>query len=44
MFHAGGQAEGRTDMTKLTVAVHNFTNVFKEKKHGSLIDRILRRT
>jgi hypothetical protein len=27
LFHAGGRADGRTDMTKLTVAFRSFANV-----------------
>jgi hypothetical protein len=29
MFHAGGRADRHTDMTKLTVAFHNFANAPK---------------
>jgi hypothetical protein len=33
--HAGGQADGQTDMTKLRVAFHNFVNMPKNwKVHG----------
>jgi hypothetical protein len=29
MFHAGGQADKKTDMTKLRVTFHNFVNMLK---------------
>ena len=31
LFHADGRMDGRTDMTKLTVAFRNFANVPKKK-------------
>jgi hypothetical protein len=36
LFHAdrwrGGRADGRTDMTKLIVAIRNFANALKKQK------------
>jgi len=35
LFHAGGQADGQTDMTKLRVAFHDFVNMPKNwNVHG----------
>jgi len=36
LFHAAGQADGQTDMTKLRVAFHDFVNTPKNQEvHGS---------
>ena len=35
LFHAGGQADGQTNMTKLRVAFHDFVNMPKNREvHG----------
>ena len=41
LFHADGETDGRTDMTKLIVAYHNFANAPKTPLQFSCSDTLV---
>ena len=46
LYHTSGQADGRTNMTKLTVASRNFTNALKitdlhQMKYGYFVNMLI---